>query len=146
MSSGTSSSSTSHLPGYKLIVSFSVSVLNPVVSLYCHSFPSRSKVLFFIKIFSEELTNFSVRLDGFQDAFVDIVGEDSANSPIVDVNGEEELVVGSTRRFFHIVVLTIEQGAFIILVISTEIGIFLVLRPSQEDTETLVRYKFSKTV
>ena len=53
-----------------------------------------------------KLTNFSFRMDGFQKTFVDIVGVDATDGPIVDVSTEEELV-GSCRILLHIGLLTI---------------------------------------
>ena len=57
-----------------------------------------------------QLTNFSVDLDGLENAFVDVGGEDATHRPVVDPGGEEELVgtrVGTIRPSLHIVILTI---------------------------------------
>ena len=46
-----------------------------------------------------------------QKTFVDVVGQDAAHCPLVNVSGEEELVctaVRTIRPFLHIVILTIE--------------------------------------
>ena len=76
-------------------------------------------------------------MDRLENAFVDIVGEDATDGPVVDISGEKE-PVAATRPFLDIVILTVELLVIPVEVITTDMGIFLVLAPSQDDTETLV--------